>query len=202
MPNRIQIPGKNTPLSPLPDQIHGKAAAMLGVNNRKFPAVSHQRSNAAFGIDMLGSRPQSRAASHNTVSIEHRSNRPENRLTSWNHLAPESLNRQSSIRRSASLIRKRLSISSSAEDKRRSVASSIGDESCKDRNNVRKRHSLSMHQLRNLFVKPKAASIIGVSEMDGMRRNGNYEYHDTNRVAHRQRQSRVSFILPGEIQPR
>jgi hypothetical protein len=188
MPNRFQVPGDNPSMSPKPKYIIGKAADILGLNPTQSSSPLHKMSSSGVDINMMGRRPKSKAASWNDSDIELFSSRPEDRLISWNHLSPsvDSLEHRSTLlRRASSLRTKGLSTSSIGEDSSYSKT-------------VRRRSSLSIHELKDLIVKPKATDIVYCPPTDGKKASDDLgEYTDVNGLTPRRcLSSRVSLRLP------
>jgi hypothetical protein len=196
MPNRYQVPGSNSPLSPLPAQIHGKAADILGVNAPRNPKPPPSK-QGLLEIDVMDNQNRNRGVQSwnnmNVQMIRKPDDGPE--LFAEYNLSPEKeAERKPSLIRSASKRLKRLSVSSSRD--------STGDShSYNEELQKRRSRSLSMNELKDQVAKPKGAPISNVSETTQCKRRDSHgDFTDAGGFAHRRRQSvrLVSFDLAHE----
>jgi hypothetical protein len=154
MPNRYQVPGDNSPLSPLPAQIHGKAADILGVNAPTNPKPPPRR-QGLLEIDVMDNQNRNRGVqSWNNMNVQmiRRPNDCPELLAEYNLSPEKEVERKSSLIRSASKRLKRLSMSS--------TRSSI-DDSHSYVEAVWKRRSLSLNrnELNDHVTKSKGAAV-------------------------------------------
>jgi hypothetical protein len=125
-------------MSPIAENLVGKAANVLGLNVPATPIASQKTSFLDINIDILSKRSKSRAGASNDSSVELLSSRPEDRLLSWNHLSSrvDTIEYKPSVfQRASSMRMKRMSASYTGEE-------------CSHSKSLRRRSSLSTHELK------------------------------------------------------